>query len=183
MVEDFINRKHGRTAIEYPLPELEPILKETYGIFVYQEQVMQATNVLAGYTLGGADILRRAMGKKKVAEMEKQRKIFIKGCHDKNKIPRAKAEAIFDTLARFAGGGGPRCRVSVVVDELDLSRFRARGSYDQGGPSWNQSNFSILSKGAGLISGTGGADLQSVHWRVIMPKQCMKIGYKMEPEG
>ena len=105
MIDSYIARKHGQVKIEYDHPLLEPILKETYGIFVYQEQVMQATNVLAGYTLGGADILRRAMGKKKVSEMEKQRKIFIKGCHDKNQIPRAKAEAIFDTLARFAGYG------------------------------------------------------------------------------
>ncbi len=105
MIDSYIDRKHGKVKIEYDHPLLEPILKETYGIIVYQEQVMQATSALAGYSLGGADILRRAMGKKKVSEMEKQRKIFIKGCHDKNRIPRAKAEKIFDTLARFAGYG------------------------------------------------------------------------------
>ena len=91
--------------MEQWISALEPILKETYGIFVYQEQVMQAANVLAGYSLGGADILRRAMGKKKVEEMEKQRETFLKGCHDTNKIPRAKANQIFDTLAKFAGYG------------------------------------------------------------------------------
>jgi len=105
MLDDYVNRKHGKTRVAYDHPLLEPILKETFGVFVYQEQVMQATNVLAGYTLGAADILRRAMGKKKPEEMEKQREVFIKGCLEKNKIPRAKAEKIFDTLAKFAGYG------------------------------------------------------------------------------
>jgi DNA polymerase-3 subunit alpha len=104
-IDDYIARKHGKVSIEYDHPLLEPILKETFGIFVYQEQVMQAANVLAGYSLGGADILRRAMGKKKPEEMEKQRSIFVKGCAEKHKIPRAKAERIFDTLAKFAGYG------------------------------------------------------------------------------
>jgi DNA polymerase III subunit alpha len=104
-IDDYIARKHGKVAITYDHPLLEPVLKETYGIFVYQEQVMQAANVLAGYTLGGADMLRRAMGKKKPEEMEKQRGIFVKGCAEKNKIPKAKAESIFDTLAKFAGYG------------------------------------------------------------------------------
>ena len=105
MLDDYVSRKHGKTKVEVDHPLLEPILKETYGVFVYQEQVMQAANVLAGYSLGGADILRRAMGKKKPEEMEKQREIFIKGCVEKNKIPRAKAERIFETLAKFAGYG------------------------------------------------------------------------------
>jgi DNA polymerase-3 subunit alpha len=105
MLDDYINRKHGKVKVEYDHPLLELILKETFGVFVYQEQVMQAANVLAGYSLGGADVLRRAMGKKKPEEMEKQRSIFVKGCADKNKIPRAKAERIFDTLAKFAGYG------------------------------------------------------------------------------
>ncbi|MGD0016972.1 MAG: DNA polymerase III subunit alpha [Verrucomicrobiia bacterium] len=105
MLDDYVNRKHGKTKVTYDHPLLEPILKETFGVFVYQEQVMQATNVLAGYSLGAADLLRRAMGKKKPEEMEKQREIFIKGCHEKNKIPHPKAEKIFDTLAKFAGYG------------------------------------------------------------------------------
>ena len=104
-IDDYIARKHGKVKVEYDHPALEPILKETYGIFVYQEQVMQAANVLAGYTLGGADLLRRAMGKKKPEEMEKQRVTFVKGCADTHKIPKAKAEKIFDTLAKFAGYG------------------------------------------------------------------------------
>jgi DNA polymerase-3 subunit alpha len=105
MLDDYVNRKHGKIKVGYDHPLLEPILKETFGVFVYQEQVMQAANVLAGYSLGSADVLRRAMGKKKPEEMEKQREIFIKGCHEKNKIPRAKAEKIFETLAKFAGYG------------------------------------------------------------------------------
>jgi len=104
-IDDYIARKHGKVKVEYDHPALEDILKETFGIFVYQEQVMQATAALAGYSLGGADLLRRAMGKKKLSEMEKQRATFIKGCAEKHKIPKAKAEHIFDTLAKFAGYG------------------------------------------------------------------------------
>jgi DNA polymerase-3 subunit alpha len=92
-------------AVTYEHPALEPILKETYGIFVYQEQVMQAANVLAGYSLGKADLLRRAMGKKKPEEMEKQRAVFVKGCDEHQKIPKTHAEKIFDILAKFAGYG------------------------------------------------------------------------------
>jgi DNA polymerase-3 subunit alpha len=84
---------------------LEPIARETYGILIYQEQVMQAAQILAGFTLGAADILRRAMGKKKVEEMQKQREKFVKGCAEKNKIPAAKANQVFDLLEKFAGYG------------------------------------------------------------------------------
>ena len=79
MVDDFINRKHGRAQVDYPHPVLEPILRPTYGVILYQEQVMQIAQVLAGYTLGAADLLRRAMGKKKPEEMAQQREIFVKG--------------------------------------------------------------------------------------------------------
>ena len=79
MIDDFIERKWGRKPVEYLLPELEPLLKETLGVMVYQEQVMQISNVIGGYSLGGADLLRRAMGKKDAAEMEKQRAIFLAG--------------------------------------------------------------------------------------------------------
>ena len=104
MVDDFIDRKHGRKRIEYPLPQLENILKETYGVIIYQEQVMQISNLLAGYTLGEADLLRRAMGKKKPKEMAKQRKRFLEGTREKN-IPDAKAEEIFSLMEYFAGYG------------------------------------------------------------------------------
>ena len=104
MVSDFIERKHGKKKIEYPLPELEGILKETYGIILYQEQVMQIASKLAGYTLGEADILRRAMGKKKIEVMEEQRASFIQRSVENN-IDKQKAEHIFDLIAKFAEYG------------------------------------------------------------------------------
>ncbi|MEI6193772.1 MAG: DNA polymerase III subunit alpha [Verrucomicrobiota bacterium] len=105
LIPDFIKRRHGDIEIKYEHPLLEKISKETYGILIYQEQVMQATQLLAGFTLGAADLLRRAMGKKKVEEMQKQREAFVKGCAATNKIPAAKANAIFDLLEKFAGYG------------------------------------------------------------------------------
>ncbi len=105
LIPDFIKRRHGEVKIEYEHPLLETISRETYGVLIYQEQVMQAAQILAGYTLGSADLLRRAMGKKKVEEMQQQREIFVKGCAEKNKIPAAKANQIFDLLEKFAGYG------------------------------------------------------------------------------
>ena len=101
----FGRRKNGQEPIEYPHPLLEEILKETYGIFVYQEQVMQAAQVLAGYSLGGADLLRRAMGKKIQSEMDAQRATFVEGCAKHHDIPRAKANELFDLIDKFAGYG------------------------------------------------------------------------------
>jgi len=103
MVDDFIDRKHG-AAVAYLHPLLEPILKNTYGVILYQEQVMQIAQVLADYSLGGADMLRRAMGKKKPEEMQKQSKIFLKGA-EKNNIDLKQAESIFDLMEKFAGYG------------------------------------------------------------------------------
>jgi len=105
LIPDFIKRRHGEVKIEYEHPLLESISKETYGILIYQEQVMQAAQILGGYTLGKADLLRRAMGKKKAEEMAKHREIFVKGCHEKNQIPKGKANEIFDLLEKFAGYG------------------------------------------------------------------------------
>src|SRR4029079_14969865 len=101
----FGDRKNGRVPIEYPHPLLETILAETYGIFVYQEQVMQAAQLLAGYTLGQADLLRRAMGKKIKSEMDAQRATFVEGCAAHNQIPEAKANELFDLIDKFAGYG------------------------------------------------------------------------------
>ena len=101
----FGDRKNGRAPIEYPHPLLESILAETYGIFVYQEQVMQAAQVLAGFSLGEADLLRRAMGKKIKSEMDAQRARFVEGCATHNRIPQAKANELFDIIDKFAGYG------------------------------------------------------------------------------
>lgn len=104
MVDDFINRKHGRTPIKYPHLSLEPILKPTYGVILYQEQVMQIAQVLAGYSLGKADLLRRAMGKKKPEEMAQLREGFIKGAKERDVSERV-ATLIFDLIEKFAGYG------------------------------------------------------------------------------
>lgn len=104
MIEDFINRKKGIVEIKYAHPRLEPILKETYGVIVYQEQVMKIASELAGFTLGQADILRKAMGKKQKGVMERQRELFIKGAQ-KNNIKKNTAGEIFDLIAYFAGYG------------------------------------------------------------------------------
>ncbi len=104
MVDNFIDCKHGRKAIEYPDPCLEDILKSTYGSIVYQEQVMQIAQVYSGYTLGGADLLRRAMGKKKAEAMAEQKSIFVEGAKKQGRDGK-KAEELFDLLAYFAGYG------------------------------------------------------------------------------
>ncbi len=103
-IPSFGARKNGREDIRYPHPLLEPVLNETYGIIVYQEQVMQAAQVLAGYSLGEADLLRRAMGKKKKEEMDAQRARFVEGC-EKNGIIKEKANELFDLIDKFAGYG------------------------------------------------------------------------------
>ncbi|MBI4667572.1 MAG: DNA polymerase III subunit alpha [Elusimicrobia bacterium] len=105
LIPEFIRRRHGEMKIEYEHPLLEPVCRETYGILVYQEQVMQAAQVLAGYSLAEADILRRAMGKKKPEVMAKQRIVFVKGCKEKNAISADKANQMFDLLEKFAGYG------------------------------------------------------------------------------
>ncbi len=104
MVDDFINRKHGRAEVDYPHPDLEPVLSNTYGVILYQEQVMQIAQVLANYSLGGADMLRRAMGKKKPEEMAQQRDAFMTGASARGIAPE-RAGAIFDLMEKFAGYG------------------------------------------------------------------------------
>jgi len=105
MVDDYVERRHGiQKQWDYPLPQLEPILEETYGVILYQEQVMQIAQVLGNYSLGAADLLRRAMGKKKPEEMAKQREIFLAGARE-NGIDDAKATDIFDLMEKFAGYG------------------------------------------------------------------------------
>ncbi|MGQ9920734.1 MAG: DNA polymerase III subunit alpha [Desulfobacca sp.] len=104
MVDDFIKRKHGELRVTYDLPELEPILQETYGIILYQEQVMQIAGVISGYSMGEADILRRAMGKKEPAVMAAQKERFVNGAVQRG-TPAAKAEALFHLIEKFAGYG------------------------------------------------------------------------------
>ena len=104
MVDEFINVKHGVKKANYPLPQLKPILEDTYGIILYQEQVMQIAQVLGGYSLGQADMLRRAMGKKIASEMESQKSVFLEGCK-KNNVPLKIAEDIFSKMAKFAEYG------------------------------------------------------------------------------
>ena len=104
MVEDFIQRKHGRKKITYDFPQLEPVLKDTYGVILYQEQVMLVSQILANYSLGGADILRRAMGKKKLDVMAQEREKFLKGAAG-NKLDPKKAESVFNLMEKFAEYG------------------------------------------------------------------------------
>ncbi|HYR86035.1 MAG TPA: DNA polymerase III subunit alpha [Terriglobia bacterium] len=105
MIDDFIKRKHGSRKIEYELPELKSVLEETYGVIVYQEQVMQIANIIAGYSLGEADLLRRAMGKKKAEEMAAQREKFLDGARAKGFRDEKKITRIFDLMEQFAGYG------------------------------------------------------------------------------
>ena len=104
MLEDFVERKHGRAEITYAFPELEPILKPTYGVIVYQEQVMQIVQTIGGFSLGGADLVRRAMGKKIKAEMDKLKEEFAEGAAKKG-FDRVKAAELFDLIVKFAGYG------------------------------------------------------------------------------
>ncbi|MCB9991420.1 MAG: DNA polymerase III subunit alpha [Rhodospirillales bacterium] len=101
----YIDRKEGKEEPDYMHPKLQPYLEETYGLMIYQEQVMQAAQALSGYTLGGADLLRRAMGKKIKAEMDAQREMFVNGAKEHNNVPAKQANEIFDQIAKFAGYG------------------------------------------------------------------------------
>ncbi len=133
LIPEFIKRRHGEIEIKYEHPLLEPIARETYGILIYQEQVMQATQILAGFSLGGADICRDARwARKSRGDAAAAREILVKGCAEKNKIPAAKVvpNQIFDLLEKFAGYGFNKshaaayaiARVSNRVSEGELSR-------------------------------------------------------------
>jgi DNA polymerase-3 subunit alpha len=107
VVDDYIARKHGRVEVKYELPQIEPLLRETYGVMAYQEQVMRVASELAGFTLGQADELRRAMGKKDAAKMQAQRDGFINGCKSRG-VPEKKAAKVFELMEYFAGYGFPK---------------------------------------------------------------------------
>jgi DNA polymerase-3 subunit alpha len=105
MIDDFISRRHGKTEVDYDDPKLEPILSTTYGVILYQEQVMKIASVLAGYSLGQADLLRKAMGKKKLDVMQAERARFVKGSKDHSKLAEKRSGEIFDKVEKFAGYG------------------------------------------------------------------------------
>src|SRR6266852_6996681 len=135
MVDVFINRKHGRERVSYPHPRLEPILRDTYGVIVYQEQVMQIAQVLGGYSLGRADLLRRAMGKKKADVMAQERSGFVEGCAA-NGVDTKTANDIFDLMEKFAEYGFNKCVLGTteIVDARTGARATVRSLLDRPRP-------------------------------------------------
>ncbi len=162
MVDDFINRKQGRAKVEYPHPALETILKPTYGVIVYQEQVMQIAQELAGYTLGGADLLRRAMGKKKPEEMAKQRDIFITGATERGVAPEV-SSPIFDLMEKFAEYGFNKSH----------SAAYALVSYQT---AWLKAHYP-----AAFMAATMSADMDSTDKVVPLIDECNAMGLKVQP--
>ncbi len=164
MVDDFINRKHGRTdgPIDYLHPSLKPVLEATYGVILYQEQVMQIAQVLAGYTLGGADLLRRAMGKKKPEEMAKQRSVFIEGASARG-VPRERAAHIFDLMEKFAGYGFNKSH----------SAAYALLSY--------QTAYLKAHHPAAFMAAVLSADMDHTDKVVTLIEECKQLGLNVEP--
>ena len=162
MIDYFIDRKHGRKKIEYELPELEEILRETFGVIVYQEHVMQIAHRLAGYSLGEADLLRRAMGKKKPEEMAKQRERFVEGAVQRGYPPK-KIEKIFDLLAKFAEYGFPKAH----------SAAYALLAYET---AYLKTHYSVEFMAALLTSVTGNTDDV-----VKYINECREMGIAVEP--
>ncbi|MDX1481646.1 MAG: DNA polymerase III subunit alpha [Woeseiaceae bacterium] len=164
MVDDFIARKHGGgdTQIDYLHPDLKPVLEPTYGVILYQEQVMQIAQVLAGYTLGGADLLRRAMGKKKPAEMAKQRQIFVSGATERG-VSEAMATRIFDLMEKFAGYGFNKSH-SAAYALLSYQTAYLKAHYP-----------------AAFMSAVMSADLDNTDRLVVMKDDCRQLGLTLEP--
>jgi len=162
MVDDFIARKHGRQKVVYPHPALEPILKPTYGVILYQEQVMQIAQVLAGYTLGGADLLRRAMGKKKPEEMAKQGEVFRKGAVELG-VEEDTATYIFDLMEKFAGYGFNKSH----------SAAYALVSYQT---LWLKAHYP-----AAFMAAVLSADMDSTDKIVTLIDECRAMNLKVEP--
>jgi len=167
MVDNFINRKHGREELSYPDAQyqhewLKPVLAPTYGIILYQEQVMQIAQVLAGYTLGGADLLRRAMGKKKLEEMEKQRAIFAQGAKEQG-IDAELATKIFDLVEKFAGYGFNKSH----------SAAYALVSYQT---LWLKAHYP-----AAFMAATMSSELDNTDKVVIFIEDCRQIGIDVLP--
>lgn len=161
-IDDFIDRRHGRKAIEYPHPMLEAILKETYGIIVYQEQVMRIASHLAGFSMGKADLLRRAMGKKKKELMAEQRALFIEGAAA-NKIPENLANEIFDLMDKFAGYGFVKphstCYALIAFQTAYLKRHYP----------------------AEFMASTLSSEMGSTDRVVVLIEECKRMGLKVLP--
>ena len=162
MVDDFIDRKHGRKKVEYLHPALEPILDTTYGVILYQEQVMQIAQALAGYSLGGADLLRRAMGKKKPEEMAKQRQIFMEGALA-NHVEESIATTIFDLMEKFAGYGFNKSHSAAYA----LVAYQT---------AWLKANHP-----AAFMAAVMSADLDSTEKLVGLRQECLNMGLTVTP--
>ncbi len=164
MVDDFIARKHGdqNAVIDYLHPDLEPVLKPTYGVILYQEQVMQIAQVLAGYTLGGADLLRRAMGKKKPEEMAKQREVFVSGAEVRG-VETATASHIFDLMEKFAGYGFNKSH----------SAAYAMLSYQT---AWLKAHYP-----AAFMAAVMSTDMDHTDKLVSLKDDCREMGIEIEP--
>jgi DNA polymerase-3 subunit alpha len=164
MVDDFIDRKHGKIdgPIDYLHPSLEKVLKPTYGVILYQEQVMQIAQVLAGYTLGGADLLRRAMGKKKPEEMAKQRSIFVTGAVERG-VPQEQAAYIFDLMEKFAGYGFNKSH-SAAYAMLSYQTAYLKAHY-----------------AAAFMAAVLSADMDHTDKVVTLIQECAEIGLEVRP--
>jgi DNA polymerase-3 subunit alpha len=164
MVDDFITRKHAtnKADIDYLHPELKPVLEETYGVILYQEQVMQIAQVLAGYTLGGADLLRRAMGKKKPEAMAKQREIFVTGATDRG-VAHPTATRIFDLMEKFAGYGFNKSH-SAAYAVLSYQTAFLKANYP-----------------AAFMAAVMSADLDNTDRLVTLKSDCRQLGLALQP--
>ncbi|MCX7117104.1 MAG: DNA polymerase III subunit alpha [Legionellales bacterium] len=162
MVDDFIDRKHGRSKVEYPHPDLEAVLKATYGVILYQEQVMQIAQILANYTLGAADLLRRAMGKKKPEEMAKQRLIFIEGAQARGVETRV-ATTTFDLMEKFAGYGFNKSHAAAYA----LVAYQT---------AWLKAHFP-----AAFMAAVMSSDLDNTDKVVTFIRECERMSLKLIP--
>jgi len=164
MVDDFISRKHATDGaeIDYLHPDLKPVLEETYGVILYQEQVMQIAQVLAGYTLGGADLLRRAMGKKKPEEMAKQREIFVTGAVERG-VEEKTATHIFDLMEKFAGYGFNKSH-SAAYAVLSYQTAYLKAHYP-----------------AAFMAAVMSADLDHTDRLVTLKDDCRQLGLTLAP--
>ncbi|MGB5256286.1 MAG: DNA polymerase III subunit alpha [Woeseiaceae bacterium] len=164
MVDDFMTRKHAsnKADIDYLHPDLKPVLEETYGVILYQEQVMQIAQVLAGYTLGGADLLRRAMGKKKPEEMAKQREIFVTGATERG-VAEKTATRIFDLMEKFAGYGFNKSH-SAAYAVLSYQTAYLKAHYP-----------------AAFMAAVMSADLQNTDRLVTLKDDCRQLGLTLLP--